>query len=124
MADDLVEAIRDVLAKAARGKGTDPQFLTSYQVLNRLPRDLRDELIRTRGLPGKGTKRQHTAVGVVATTLESIVGADVEKAYFDSKGAWFDVGDECVRAGFGLCALYRKKLHALEEEDDEERAMT
>ena len=106
---DLGAEILSVLEKAKTGKGSEPGFQTSYQILLGLPEPLRQELIAQYGTPGKGAKTPYAAASRVATKLDAMRG-DVEKAYFDPTGVTFDVGDgEHRQAGYEFVAIYRRR---------------
>ena len=57
MPSEIVDDVRRVLEAAHRGRGS-PNFLTAYQILDRLPPAIRTRLIseRTRGGEGAGTE--------------------------------------------------------------------
>lgn len=102
----LVDEIRAVLANAARGKGPRPHFLTSYQILNRLPQSMRLQLISEHGSPGAGAQTHHSAVSVVAGCLQKM-GGEIERMYLDARGVTFDVEGAPVFAGYPVVGLYR-----------------
>lgn len=52
---EIIDDVRTVLKSAAKGKGSKPNFLTAYQILDRLPDPLRTQLIAERGTRRKGT---------------------------------------------------------------------
>lgn len=104
---DLVEQVRHVLEEARRGKGDEPWFVTSYQILARLPRPMRDWLVARHGRPGEGSGHHHSAAQQVAHIAARMVGEE-NKAYLDSGNVLFDVKlGEPIRAGFELCAIFR-----------------
>lgn len=104
---DVVEEVRAVLAAANRGKGHAPHFLTAYQILERLPHALRDQLISERGMPGEKAGVYHAAASVVKDALLHQLRSEIEIAYFDNVGASFDVAGSSVRGGYPVCGLYR-----------------
>ncbi|MDC3956241.1 hypothetical protein KEG38_20435 [Polyangium jinanense] len=104
--NELLDEIRAVLANAAKGKGPVPQFLTSFQILNRLPATTREWLITEYGRPGEGAKAHFAAASAIAASLKKL-GGEVDVMYIDARGVSFDVGGEQVRSGYPLCGLYR-----------------
>ena len=105
MPRDIADEVRAVLRSAHVGKGTERRFLTAYQILERLPAPLRDEVIADRGLPGKGGGSNYSAASLIADAAESLHG--VETAFLDCGGITFSVGKHEVVPGYPLCGLYR-----------------
>lgn len=103
---DIVEDVRKVLEAANKGKGRHPQFLTAYQILNRLPQETRERLITERSLPGKGAGVHHAAASVVMHAIRQL-GSEVDVEYFDNVGISFEVGGASIVAGYPVCGLYR-----------------
>ena len=99
-----------VLKKAKRGKNrsNNPWFLTAYQVLNRLPEKVRNELTKNYGLSvGYNAGYRYSAATYVAQTLERMK-KDVEITYLDNDELLVELWDGTqVRPGNSLCALYR-----------------
>jgi hypothetical protein len=60
---ELEAQVFEVLKNAKPGKSEErkPGFLTAYQVLNRLPDQLRDALVQEYGKPGRGSTSHFTA---------------------------------------------------------------
>lgn len=102
---ELSDDFRDVLRDAAKGKGPEPHFVTAYQILDRLPRQRRDELVTTHGGFGRGAGTNFGAAGAVADALKSM--PDVETSNLDTRGVSFDVQGAVVAAGYAVVGLYR-----------------
>lgn len=105
MPADIRDDVRHVLEHARTGMGSERQYLTSYQILAALPQPLRDTLIRQRGLPGLGAGVHYSAASLVSDAAEQVSG--VEKAFFDSRYTSFQIDNNIVAAGYGVCGLYR-----------------
>ena len=103
---EIVQDVRKVLETARKGKGSDPQFLTAYQILNRLPQETRGRLITERSMPGKGAGVHQAAASVVMHAIRQI-GSEVDVEYFDNSGISFEVAGERITAGYPVCGLYR-----------------
>jgi hypothetical protein len=103
----LVRAVEAVLVSAAKSKvpppNNRPNYLTSYQILDRLEATLRTSLINTHGHPGAGQNR--AAAHVIAEHAAAVPGVEIE--YFDSVGATFEVAGQNVQPGYQVTALYR-----------------
>jgi hypothetical protein len=112
---EIVHEVREVLSSAAKGKGPAPHFLTSYQVLHRLPEHVRDKIIEEYNLPGRGAKANYTAATIVSEALRAL-GDKIEIVCMDNRGISFDIGEEQVRAGYPVCNLYR--LRQLESDSE------
>ena len=90
-------------------------YLTAYQILERLPSPLRDRLIAERGKPGQGNGQRYTAVTVVTQAAGQICTAeDAEKSliYIDGGNIYFEVGQDLIPAGHEACACYRIRERA------------
>ena len=87
-------------------------YLTTYQILDRLPDDIRLPLIDNRGQPGAGNGNHFTAANEVAMAAETLVrNGEVEPAiWLDTRGIQFKCGDNgnaWISSGSPTCALYR-----------------
>src|SRR5205823_5662411 len=80
---DIVDEVRTVLAAARRGKGDRPNYLTAYQILDRLPETTRTRLIGERTGGGRDAGTVFAAPSVVSRAAR-MAGAEVE--YLDSVG--------------------------------------
>lgn len=109
MPSEIVDEVRDVLQNANRGKGTQPTFLTAYQILERLPKPIKDRLNQERTGAGKGTGVYYGAASVVSDAAEVLERRGlVEVAYLDCSGIEIK-GTQPVVPSFGVCGLYRAK---------------
>jgi 2-keto-4-pentenoate hydratase/2-oxohepta-3-ene-1,7-dioic acid hydratase in catechol pathway len=103
--DELVVAVRDVLEAAATGKGTEPAYLTAYQILNRVPAAVRDALVAEYGGPGRGSGQNFSAASRIGQ-----IAADVgEQAYLDTGGVAFEVNGETVAPGYQIVSVFRAR---------------
>jgi hypothetical protein len=105
MPADIASNVQRVLQKARKGKGTERPFLTAYQILNRLPKALRLQIITERKRPGKGAQVHFAAASLVSKAAAGLPG--VEITYLDTRGLGFHVDGALVAAGYGVCGLYR-----------------
>lgn len=105
MPKDVVDEVRAVLERARTGKSVERNYLTSYQILAELPPQLRHTLIQQRGMPGAGAGAQYTSASVVMDAAKLVPG--IEIACLDTRHAFFEIEDQVVRPGFGVCNLYR-----------------
>jgi len=109
--DRIVEAVRAVLQQAAHGKGSRPHFVTTYQILERVPAELREELVAEYGAPGQGAGKHYTAASRVAGVVRGM--GEVEVRYLDARGLVFDQeedeDDASVRSGYPVIGIYRLK---------------
>jgi hypothetical protein len=102
---EVIQGIRHVLDLAAKGKGAHPQYITAYQILDRLPKVLRASVIAQHGDSGEGAKSWSSAAKYIANLIKGMGG--VERSYLDTRGVEFRIGDEKRRAGYKVCGLYR-----------------
>ncbi|OJY30885.1 MAG: hypothetical protein BGO98_29450 [Myxococcales bacterium 68-20] len=116
----LEDEILAVLDKAARGKSGVPWFMSSYQILQSLPKTWQDELLAiAAGKVGQGAGEHRTAVTTISGALQSKRMRDqTVRTYLDPKHLSFTVPDadgaddtptEHVKAGYPLIGLYRRK---------------
>jgi hypothetical protein len=105
MPSNIRDEVRDVLARASRGKGDETTFLTAYQILARLPEAIRARLIDERQLGGKGTGVHYAAASVVSDAAEQIQGVEVR--YLDTRQLTIHVAGQLVEPGYQVCGLYR-----------------
>jgi hypothetical protein len=106
MPRDIVDQVRSVLQNANRGKGDIPNYLTAFQILERLPPQLRDQLIAERGIGGRGCGTSYAAPSVVSDAAE-MLGEHVKIEYMDSTGVSVQVAGQAVTPSNEVCALYR-----------------
>ena len=104
MPSEIVDDVRTVLLNAHRGDWDRPNFLTAYQILERLPQAVRDLLIAERTIGGRGTGASYSAVTVVAQAA-ALAGAITE--YMDCIGIRVLVNGEWREPGFEVCAVFR-----------------
>jgi hypothetical protein len=103
---DLVPHIADVLARASTGSGREPHFLTSYQILRRLPSHVQNALRDAYGpRVGQGGEANFGPASRVGQAALEVAG--VEQQYLDTRGLRFIVGEEDVGAGNDVCSLFR-----------------
>lgn len=105
MPTDIVNEVAAVLRQAAHGDGTEPNYLTAYQILDRLPTDIRDRLIRERTIGGQGAGVAYAAPSVVSDAAEKVPGIQIE--YLATRGLVIEVAGQQLRPGFEVCGLYR-----------------
>jgi hypothetical protein len=104
---DIKEHVREVLRHAAHGKGERPNFLTVYQILERLPAEIKARLISERGcIGGQGAGESYSAASVVAQAAQ-LLAPDVVVEYLDSQELLLRVNGETITPGNEVCAVYR-----------------
>ena len=86
-------------------------YLSAYQILERLPASLRDQIIEERGIPGYGNGNSYTAASVVTDAAEMLKGPETfTSVYCEGSGLNFEVSGRPVRPGNSACAFYRIRL--------------
>ena len=102
---ELDLAIRKVLSAAAKGKGQSPQFLTAYQVFERLPQKYKDQVIaKYNKVGGADSGVFFSACSYIAQLLSLM--EDVSRFYLDTQGIQFWVEGKYREAGYQVCAVY------------------
>lgn len=101
----------NILAEVEEVLTASTNYLSAYQILERLPSNLRDQLLEERGTPGQGNGNSYTAASVVtqaADMLSSRPGYTCE--YCEGSHLLFEVNGNFFRAGNAACAFYRIRL--------------
>jgi hypothetical protein len=80
-------------------------FMSAYQILEELPTDLRDLLIKERGMPGQGSGHHFASASVVADAAEMLEGREI--IYGVTRHLKFEVAGKEIRSGNEVCAFYR-----------------
>lgn len=108
MPSDILHEVLTVLRDAGTGKGSTRWFLTAYQILDRLPPHLRDQLIRERGMPGIGSGNHYASASVVADACEMLARRDkVRIEYLDPGGTQALVKGQWITPSYDVCGLYQ-----------------
>lgn len=101
---NIVTEVEVVLSNAAN-------YLSAYQILERLPGNLRNQLIEERGAPGRGQGNSYTAASVVTQAAEMLSDRPgYTREYCDGSHLLFEVDGNFFRAGNEACAFYRIRL--------------
>ncbi len=87
-------------------KDDRPYYLTAYQILDRLPNDIRTRLIQERTIGGRGAGVSYGAPSVVSDAAE-LLKPDIEIDYIDNVGMHVDVAGTPITPGFEVCGIYR-----------------
>ena len=78
-------------------------MLSSYQVLDRLPEEVRGRLIEHHGGAGSGGGGNRGAAHAVAQALEMLERrGEATATYLDTQGVQFRVAGEFIEGGYGL----------------------
>ena len=107
MPSDITSEVETVLRDAARADGDQPYFLTAYQILDRLPNDLRARLIQERTIGGHGAGVKYAAPSVVSEAAQML--PDIEIDFIDNVGMQIEVAGRRLTPGFEVCGIYRLK---------------
>src|SRR5947209_19638373 len=105
MPSDIAGEVRQVLVAARRGKGNRPNFLTAYQILERLPAATRERLIAERTEGGRQIGTSFAAPSVVSRAARLM--PDVEIEYMDSVGLSVQVAGRALVPSNEVWGLYR-----------------
>lgn len=105
MPTDITAEVKQVLLASAQADGDCSTFLTAYQILDRLPEDLRERIIGERGVGSRGWGKRYSAPSVVSDAAEKLPGIIVK--YLDIRGMQIRVSDMILIAGSDVCGIYR-----------------
>jgi len=83
--------------------------LSAYQILDRLPAEIRSQVIAERGMPGSGAGKAFTAASLVSMAAAQVVPSlePPHRIYVDCRGLTFSVAGSPVVAGHEAIAFYR-----------------
>lgn len=105
MPKDIVSAVAEVMRTASRVDGEHPYFLTAYQILDRLPDEIRTRLIQERTLGGSGAGVHYAATSVVSDAAAMLPNIRID--YIDNRGMQVQVAGQTITPGFEVCGIYR-----------------
>jgi hypothetical protein len=105
MPKDILDEIKQILQEVRTEKKGVP-YLTALQIFERLDNDLRERLIRERGMPGKGAGAHYSAVSLVTDAADIVVGGD-EVIWLETPGLSLTIGSETRQFGSRVARLYR-----------------
>ena len=105
MPKDIAPLVAEVLRSASQADGEHPYFLTAYQILDRLPDDIRTRLIQERTLGGSGAGVRYGAPSVVSDAAEMLPNIRID--YIDNRGIQVQVAGQTITPGFEVCGIYR-----------------
>ncbi len=99
---DILPSVKNVLLSAE-------DSLCAYEILERLPTPLRDQLIQERGLPGLGSGKRYTAATLVAQAVEKLLPSKEApyRVYRDVTNKTFTVAGHSISPGNPMIATYQ-----------------
>ena len=107
MPTDIKEDVKRVLEGIPANAGVNP-FVTAYQILERLPQNIKDQLISERGPAGKGGGYYYSTASVVSDAAEML--DDIEIMALATTNLQIFINNESViQAGNQNVGLYRLK---------------
>ena len=113
MPSDILAEVYRVIASASTGKGSEPNWITAYQVLARLDANTQQQLEQERGPAGSGAGHYYGAASVVADACEMLANrGQVEISYLDARGLRMPYRGRDVEPGNPVCGIYRKRSPA------------
>lgn len=95
--------VRKVLKKNAAASKKKP-YMTAYQILEQLPKHVRDPLIKKNGLGGKGAGVHNAATKVIARAAKAVTDDIV---YFSTSHTTFAIQGKNVTPSGDDCGLFR-----------------
>jgi hypothetical protein len=99
---NIRDAVRDVLLSSA-GR------VSAYEILDRLPTSLRDQILSERGMPGAGSGNSYSAASLVTDAAEMILPSldPPYRVYHDVRGMTFTVAGQSILPGNEVIAYYQ-----------------
>lgn len=105
MPTDIKNEVETVLRNTAQGNQNQANFLTAYQILDRLPPLIRDRLIRERTIGGGNIGVNYAAPSVVSDAAEMIAGITID--YLDNRNMKIFVAGQELIPSAEVCGIYR-----------------
>ena len=105
MPSDIVDEVEHVLVSAHCGKGTSPNYLTAFQILERLSPATQDRVIAERTAGGANAGTTFAAPSVVSKAARLIPGVQIE--YMDCVGLSVRIAGQDINPSNEVCGLYR-----------------
>ena len=100
----LARHIRKALKDACKNPQDKHVYLSAYQILESLPKRVRNRLIRDHELGGKGCDEPHPATWLVSNVAQTVT-KDV--VYLDTRKTQFKVQETLVEPAGTYCGLFR-----------------
>ncbi len=125
MPSDIKDDVLKVLKDAEKRHGKYQVFLTSYQILDLLPDQIKKRLINERGLGGEGSGKktgQVVAAPSIVMRAALMLRPTVEVAYLETTTIGLFVDEKEVTPSSTRCGLFRIKppaAHVVPETDEE-----
>ena len=109
MPTDIKDEVQAVLQKGKKDSRYGRSYLTAHQLLEKLPSQIRDQLIKERGTPGQGAGKYYASASVVSDAAEML--PDIEIVFLDSSAlkVLLKDGTDLVTPGNLNIGLYRLK---------------
>ena len=103
--------IRPAVEEVLRSTGNS---LASYQILDRLPESLRDQIIAERGMPGAGQGNRYSAASLVTDAVELLLPSmDAPyRVYLEMGDMTFTVAGQTIKLGNNAIAFYKLLSYA------------
>ncbi len=118
MPTDIKDDVLKVLNDAEKRHGKHQVFLTSYQILDLLPKAIKKRLIDERGLGGEGSGKktgQVVAAPSIVMKAALLLRPQVEVAYLETTTIGLFVDGKTVTPSSTRCGLFRIKPPATGE---------
>ena len=98
--------IRPAVEEVLRSTGNS---LASYQILDRLPEALRDQIIAERGMPGAGQGNRYTAASLVTDAVELLLPSKEApyRVYLEMGDTTFTIAGQIIKPGNAMIAYYK-----------------
>ena len=109
MPTDIKDEVQSVLKKAKKDSRYGRSYLTAHQLLEKLPSQIRDQLIKERGMPGQGAGKYYAAASVVSDAAEMLPGIEIVFLDSSSLKVMLKDGTDLVAPGNPDIGLYRLK---------------
>jgi hypothetical protein len=112
---EIKNDVHQVLVAAKNRHGKRRVFLTSYQILDLLPKDIKKRLIDERGLGGKGSGQktgQIVAAPSIVMKAALLLRPFVEVAYLETTTIGMSIDGKPVTPSSIRCGIFRIKPSA------------
>ncbi len=109
MPTDIKDDVKTVLKGTLKDSQYGRSYLTAHQILEKLPSQIRDQLIKERGMPGQGAGKYYAAANVVSDAAEMLPGIEIVFLDASSLKIMLRDGTDLISPGNPNVGLYRLK---------------
>ncbi|MBX7105819.1 MAG: hypothetical protein K1X57_17175 [Gemmataceae bacterium] len=106
-AADIEKEVIAVLARVTKaGDGGGPAGLSAHQILARLPRTVREQIVAA-GRSRRGGPPDYSSSATLIRNALRRLGDQIEIGWIDARGLHFEVAGDLIQPRGRVCAVYK-----------------